>query len=112
MPQEDFDKTREALWGAPGFQVKRSTVSEPAMWRLHSADWIIETISTNDSQAIFLQWIGQDGGQRMVIPGNVAAKIYGHYVAIMKNRRKARSQHGAATRKVKTTQAPEPGTQA
>tara|TARA_Y100000310_G_scaffold341698_1_gene441707 strand:- start:2279 stop:2614 length:336 start_codon:yes stop_codon:yes gene_type:complete len=105
---DSFDKAREVVWGTPGFEVRRSTIIAPGFNWLKGATWIVETVRTDETSAIFLQWIGEDGGQRMVIPHKVAEAIHKHQAAIMKNRRKARSRRGAETRARKTI---EPGNQ-
>lgn len=96
-----FQKARETLWGAPGFQRRNSTIISPGWAFIPQATWIVETIKTDDTSGIFLQAIDKDGGQRIVLPEKVTKAIYRHYESIMRVRRKIRAQRGAETRRVK-----------
>ncbi len=90
IPSRDrFEKVREVLWGAPGFQRKNKTISTEGWSFLPMATWIVETIRTNDSVAIFLQVIDKDGGQRIVLPQKVCEAIYGQEYGIKRKRRSA-----------------------
>ena len=93
-----FERIRESMWGAPGFQRRNSTIVTPGSSLLPQGSWIVETIRTDDSVAIFIQTIDREGGQRIIIPRKVCEAIYKHHDHIMKVRRKVRSKHGAETR--------------
>lgn len=100
----DYDRARESISGAPGYQVRRSTVHASTWALIPGATWIVETVRTDDTVGIFLQWIGADGGQRIVIPDRVARAIYNHQASIMKKRKSVRAQKGAETRRQKQQQ--------
>ena len=74
-----FERARESLWGAPGFQRRNSTIITPAALLLPQSSWIVETIRTDDDFAIFLQMIDQEGGQRLVLLQRVCKAIYGQH---------------------------------
>ncbi len=93
-----FDRARESIWGTPGFQTRRSTVTAPGTSLMPQAAWIVETAANEEGWAIFLQAIGAEGSTRLVIPDKVAKAIYRHYEAIMSKRRKARAIKGVETR--------------
>lgn len=92
-----FDRTREALWGTPGFMVKRSTITTPGSALIPGASWIIETVRNDEGWAVFLQAVDAEGGQRIVVPNQVAAAIFRHYEGIMAQRRKMRALRAAET---------------
>jgi hypothetical protein len=98
---DNFDKARESIWGLSGFEVRQSTIQAEGTAWLKSATWVLETVRTDDTDAIFLQWIGEDGGQRIVIPHRVVEAIRRHQDSIAKARLKTRGQRAAATRKSK-----------
>lgn len=102
--RDNFERAREILWGAPGFQRRNSTITTPGWSFLPQATWIVETIRTNDSYAIFLQSIDKNGGQRITLPQRVCQAIYNQHDSIMKIRRQVRAKHGAETRKRKREQ--------
>ncbi len=85
--QDRFERVRESLWGAPGFQRKNKTISTEGWSFLPMATWIVETIRTNDSVAIFLQVIDKEGGQRIVLPPKVCEAIYNQEYGIKRKRR-------------------------
>jgi len=95
---DNFDRVRESIWGTPGFQTKRSTVTSPGTSLLPQAAWIVETAANEEGWAIFLQAIGAEGSTRLVIPNKVAQAIYRHYEGIMGKRRRARAIKGVETR--------------
>jgi hypothetical protein len=98
---DKFERTREVIWGQPGFQRRNSTIISSGWTFFPQATWIVETIKTDDTSAIFLQCVDKDGGQRIVLPDRVVIALYRHYESIMKSRRKVRAQRGAETRKKK-----------
>jgi len=87
LKQDRFEKVREALWGAPGFQHRNKTITTEGWSFLPMATWIVETIRTNDSVAIFMQVIDKDGGQRLVLPQKVCEAIYQQEYRIKRKRR-------------------------
>lgn len=96
-----FERVRDSLWGQPGFQRRNSTVIAPGFSLIPQATWIIETIKTDDSLAIFLQFIDKDSGQRIVLPAKVCQAIYNQHDRINQVRRQVRAQRGAETRRLK-----------
>lgn len=94
-----FERVREGLWGQPGFQRRNSTITAPGFQLLPQGSWIVETIKTDDSLAIFLQVISIEGGQRIVLPKKVCEAIYNQHDRITKVRRQVRAQRGAETRR-------------
>ena len=98
---DKFERTRETLWGQPGFQRRNSTITSPGWAFFPHGTLIVETIKTDDGVAIFLQLIDREGGQRLVLPERVCQAIYKQHESIMKIRRKVRAQRGAETRKKK-----------
>lgn len=96
-----FEKAREFLWGAPGFQRRNSTIVSSGLSFLPRGTWVVETIKTDDNFAVFLRVIDKSGGQRIVLPEKVCQAIYNHRDSIMKVRRSVRAQRGAETRKKK-----------
>lgn len=101
VQKDTFERVRETLWGAPGFQHRNSTILASSLSFLPQGTWIVETVRTDDSLAIFLQRIDKDGGQRIILPRKVCEIIYKHRDSIMKIRRSVRAQHGAETKKKK-----------
>lgn len=87
--KDRFEKIREVMWGAPGFQRKNKTITTEGWSLLPTATWIVETIRTDDNVAIFLQVIDKDGGQRIVLPQKVCEAIYQQEYRIKKARRSA-----------------------
>ena len=87
IKQDTFEKVREALWGAPGFQHRNKTLTTAESIFLPMATWIVETIRTNESVAIFLQRIDKDGGLRLVLPKKVCEALYGQEYRIKRKRR-------------------------
>ncbi len=85
--QDKFERVRESLWGAPGFQHRNKTITTEGWSFLPTATWVVETIRTNDSVAIFLQVIDKDGGQRLVLPRKVCEAIYNQEYRIKHKRR-------------------------
>lgn len=100
-----FEKVRDGLWGQPGFQRRNSTIVSLGFSLIPQATWIVETIKTDDSLAIFLQAIDKDGGQRIVLPRKVCEAIYNQHERITKVRRQVRAQRGAETRRMKKVEA-------
>ena len=98
---DKFERVRESLWGQPGFQRRNSTITSPGFSLLPQGSWIVETIKTDDSLAIFLQAINVEGGQRIVLPRKVCEAIYNQHDRITKVRRQVRAQRGAETRRNK-----------
>lgn len=98
---DNFERARDSLWGTPGFQRRNSTITSTGFSILPGHTWIVETIRTDDTVAIFLQSIGVDGGQRIVLPARVAQAIYSQYQAIMKKRKSIRAKRAAETRREK-----------
>jgi len=96
---DKFERARDSLWGAPGFQRRNSTITSQGFSFIPQGTWIVETIRTDDDVAIFLQVIDKDGGQRTVLPGKVASAIYSQYKSIMSKRKSVRAKHAAETRK-------------
>lgn len=101
---DKFERAREALWGTPGFQRRNSTVISSGWSFFPQGTWVVETIKTDETQAIFLQLIDKDGGQRIVLPKKVCDSIYRQRDSILKIRRKVRAQRGVATRKARQCQ--------
>lgn len=87
--QDKWERVRESLWGAPGFQRKNKTITTEGWSFLPMATWIVETIRTNDSVAIFLQVIDKDGGQRIMLPQKICEAIYNQEYRIKRKRRSA-----------------------
>lgn len=87
--RDTFEQVRESLWGAPGFQRKNKTIQTEGWSFLPMATWIVETIRTSDSGAIFIQRIDRDGGQRLVLPNKVLEAIYNQEYRIKRKRRSA-----------------------
>ena len=98
---DKFERVRESLWGQPGFQRRNSTITSAGFSILPQGSWIVETIKTDDSLAIFLQAINVEGGQRIVLPRKVCEAIYNQHDRITKVRRQVRAQRGAETRRNK-----------
>lgn len=98
---DKFERVRDSLWGQPGFQRRNSTIISPGFSLLPQGTWIVETIKTDDSLAIFLQVINIEGGQRIVLPQKVCEAIYNQRNRITKVRCQVRAQRGADTRKRK-----------
>jgi len=96
-----FERAREAIWGAPGFLRRQSTITADGTQFFPSATWVIQTVITDDNATVFLEKVDREGGQRILLPNKVARTIFRHYEDIMKKRRSVRSQRGAATRKTK-----------
>lgn len=96
-----FERVRDSLWGQPGFQRRNSTITSSGFSLIPQGTWIVETIKTDDSLAIFLQLIDKEGGQRIVLPKKVCDAIYNQHDRITKVRRQVRAQRGAETRKRK-----------
>lgn len=96
-----FERAREALWGTPGFQRRNSTITSSGWSFIPQGTWVVETVKTDETVAIFLQLIDKDGGQRIVLPKKVAEAIYKQRDNIMKVRRQIRAKRGAETRKLK-----------
>jgi len=96
---DKFERARDGLWGTPGFQRRNSTITTPGWAFFPQGTWIVETIKTDDSFAIFLQLIDKEGGQRIVLPQRVCQAIYTQHNNIMKVRRSVRAQKGAETRR-------------
>ena len=99
--QDKFERIRESLWGAPGFQRRNSTITTEGWSFLPMATWIVETVRTDDSVAIFLQVIDRDGGQRIVLPQKVVNLIYNQQYRIMKNRKSVRAKKASETRRAR-----------
>lgn len=104
--QDNFDKAREAIWQLPGFQKKETTKQATGWSFIPTATWIVESISTDDKQAIFIQSISAEGSQRIAIPDTVAKIIYGHYERLKDGRRKIAGKRAAETRKRKQATIP------
>jgi hypothetical protein len=104
--QDNFDKARETIWQMPGFQKKEKTLTAEGWSFITKATWIIESISTDDKVAIFLQSISADGSQRIAVPDDVAKVIYRHYELLKDGRRKIAGKRAAETRKRKQSTAP------
>ena len=98
---DKFERVRGSLWGSPGFQRRNSTITSPGFSLLPQGSWIVETIKTDDSLAIFLQVINVEGGQRIVLPRKVCEAIYNQHDRITKVRRQVGAQRGAETRRNK-----------
>lgn len=99
---DKFEKVRDSLWGHPGFLRRNSTiVLTKGFLGMAQETWIVETIKTDDSLAIFLQVINKDGGQRIILPKKVCDAIYIHHEKITRVRRQVRAQRGAETRRMK-----------
>ena len=96
-----FERAREAIWGAPGFQRRMSTITADGNQWFPSATWVVQTVITDDNATVFLEKVDREGGQRIILPNKVARTIFRHYTEIMKARRSARSKRGAESRKTK-----------
>ena len=100
-----FERARETIWGAPGFQRRQSTITADGNQFFPSATWVIQTVVTDDNATVFLEKVDREGGQRILLPNKVARTIFRHYTEIMKARRSTRSKRGAENRKKKQGQA-------
>lgn len=98
---DKFDRARESIGGAPGYQHRVSTIVSPPWALIPRATWVVETIKTEDTQGIFLQTIGEEGGQRIVIPARVAEAIYRQHDSIIAKSKSERSKKAAETRRLK-----------
>lgn len=98
---DPFDRAREAMWGTPGFQVRRSTVVSPGSSFMPQASYILETCRNTEGWLILLQSVSEEGGQRIVLPNRVAQAIFRHYEAIMTQARKDRAVKAAESRALK-----------
>jgi len=87
-----FERVRDGLWGQPGFQRRNSTIVSSGFSLIPQATWIVETIKTDDSLAIFLQSIDKDGGQRIVLPRKVCEAIYNQHDRITAIRQTVRKE--------------------
>lgn len=104
-----FERARETIWGAPGFQRRQTTITADGNQFFPSATWVIQTVVTDDNATIFLEKVDREGGQRILLPNRVARTIFRHYTEIMKNRRSDRSKKAAESRKTKQRQGHEHG---
>lgn len=93
-----FERSREAVWGTPGFNRRQSTITADGNQFFPSATWVIQTIVTDEAANIFLETMSREGGQRIVLPNKVVQTIFRHHNEIMKARRSTRSKRGAETR--------------
>ena len=75
-PTSNFDRMREQIWGAPGFDHKRATVDWPGSAFIPMGSWIIETLRSDEGNVVFIQYIGADGATRLVLPNKVTDAIY------------------------------------
>jgi len=96
-----FERAREAIWGAPGFQRRQATITADGNQFFPSATWVVQTVITDDNATVFLETVSREGGSRIILPNRVARTIFRHYVEIMKARRSTRSKRGAESRKNK-----------
>ena len=96
-----FQKAREAIWGTPGFDNRRSTVTSSGLSWQPDSSYIIELVRNSDSWALFLQMVNEEGGQQLVLPDRVCAAIFRQYESIMANARKQRAVRAAETRIMK-----------
>ena len=100
----DFDRARETVWGAPGFQVRRSTVVSSGLAFMPNATYVIETIRTDEGWRVFIQWVDADGGQREVLPDKAVRALWRHYESIMATARRDRAKKASETRKLRIAQ--------
>lgn len=98
---DKFDSAREKIWGTPGFQSRRSTITSPAFLGYPLGDWIIETVRNDETWGAFLRFIGPEGSLRIVLPGKVVEAMARHRESIIKVARKHRAQNAARTRESK-----------
>lgn len=94
-----FERTREQIWGNPGFVRRQSTITADGNELFPSATWVIQSIMTDDQAIILLESVSKEGGQRTILPTKVTRTIYRHYDEIMKSRKKLRAERAAETRK-------------
>lgn len=87
--RDTFERVREVMWGAPGFQRKNKTITTEGWSFLPMETWVVETIRTNDNVAVFLQRISKEGGQRLVLPRKICEAIYQQEYRIKRARRSA-----------------------
>ena len=99
--QDNFDKLRDQIWGLPGFVARKSTITAPPWLFVPSSTWIVESVKTNEGQAIMLQSISAEGATRIYLPCAVCEAIYRQHDSIIKESCKRRAQSAAQTRKNK-----------
>ena len=97
----EFDRIRDAIWGTPGFKLRRSTLVAKGWSLLPTNSYIVETVKNDEGWAVFLQAVGAEGSLRLVLPGRVMEAIFRHQDRIVKQARKERSKRGAESRKAK-----------
>jgi len=98
---DGFDRAIHSVRGLPGYSEKVSVIEQGSDFFFTSSKWIITSVRTDDQQAVFLEWIGQAGGDRLVIPPAVVKVIYRHHNQFRTIGRKLRGQRAADTRKRK-----------
>ena len=100
-----FERQLEQIWNMPGFVRRQTTITADGTQFFPSATWVIRTVITDDTAAIFLETVSKEGGQRIVLPDKVSRTIFRHYDEIMKVRRSTRSKRAAESRKQRTPKA-------
>ena len=98
MSLSKFQKARELIWGTPGFDSRRSTVTSSGLAWQPDSSYIIETARNDEGWAIFLQVVNEEGGQQIVLPDRVAKALFRQYEAIMSKARKQRAVKAAESR--------------
>lgn len=104
-----FDKARRSLDGRPGvIQTKQSTVEAKTFFET-TQTYVLQTFRERDDadpekpgkarDTIFLQFIDRDGGQRLIIPPEVADAIARQRDALTTKARKRGAQAALAKRK-------------
>jgi hypothetical protein len=100
MPNADnFDKLRDSIWGLPGFMSRTSTIIAPPWLFVPSSTWIVESVKTDEGQAIMLQSISADGSNRIYLPKAVCEAIYRQHDSLIKQSCSRRAKNAAQTRK-------------
>jgi len=107
---DKFEKAREGVWGTPGFQSRRSTFTDSGTLFFPAATHVVTSISTDEESMVFLETIGAEGGERIVLPTKVVKAVLRHFDQMMAVRRSWRGKTAAQTRKQKAAEGVDDGT--
>ena len=101
MPQNktQFNTLREHFDGSPELLRRRSTVVDSMVFTGETTSYIIETMRNQEGSVVFLQIIGANGGEQLVLPSKVVTALYAQQKSITDTLKSNRARKAAQTRK-------------
>lgn len=107
LPRDEFTATRRAMQNNPGAFACGSTVHVTDDYG-NLVTWVVETFRADGKDVVLLQRNGSDGGQRIVLPPQVAATLASHRDRVVTQSRRRAARQGLETKRERGIQVGNP----